>query len=289
MAWRFLFVSLAAAAIARDAPLMRDARWTQAGPMLARDLTHAPGECLGETNSEIELGRALFRSSILLGGPAARIGLSCHSCHANGRVNARFLLPELTDRAGAADVTSEWASAVRGDGVMNPRAIPDLVDAGARDAFGMGRDPSLEHFVASVIEEEFQGEAPPPRAFAGLIAYLRALRTRSCPAEAETRLTLAHAANDVRRALAAGEASGDEASAHLARFAARERIGFIVERLPPTRFARARRELEQLARDLIAAPANEAWHARFDAAVRRLERRERDTYFNERTLARALE
>lgn len=289
MAWRIIVAALLSATLARDAPLMRDARWTEASPALARDLTHAPGECLGDTNDEVELGRALFRSSILLGGPAARIGLSCHSCHANGRVNARFLLPELTDRAGAADVTSEWASAVRGDGVMNPRAIPDLVDAGARDAFGMGRDPSLEHFVTSVITEEFQGAPPRPRAFAALIAYIRALRAPSCPAEAETRLTLSDAADDVRRALAASEASGDEASAHLARFAARERIGFIVERLPPSRFARARRELEHLARDLIAAPANQAWHARFDAAARRLERRERETYFNERTLARALE
>lgn len=292
-----LIPALALCAFSADAPpLLRDAAWTQPSAALARDLTHAPGECLARGGDDVELGRALFRTPALLGGPVARIGISCQSCHANGRVNARFLLPELTDRPGRADVTSEWASAVRGDGVMNPRPIPDLVDANARDAFGAAREP-LEAFVRGVIVDEFQGAPPPDAAFAALIAYVRALEGRACPQQDE-RLTLAHAAADVRRARAAASAyAHDRATAALAILAAQDALGRIAERLPGEAFARDRRMLARLAGDLAAARdapdlahalADPAWTARFDALVRKLERRERETYFNEETLAAAL-
>jgi hypothetical protein len=177
---------------ASDAPLLlREQAWTAPSATLARDLTQAPGECLAARSVEIEIGRALFRSPALLGGPAARAGLSCNACHADGRANVRFLLPELTDRPGAADVTSEWSSRVRGDGVMNPVDIPDLAGVAARAAFGQAREPSLETFVRGVIEEEFQGEAPPTQAFDGVIAYLRALDATACP-EGAAPVTLAN-------------------------------------------------------------------------------------------------
>jgi hypothetical protein len=285
-------------AAASDAPfLVREQAWTAPGGALARDLVFAPGECLVTRTPDVEIGRALFRSPVLLGGPAARAGLSCHACHANGRVNARFLLPELTDRPGAADVTSEWSSRVRGDGVMNPVDIPDLVGVAQREAFGQARDPSLESFVRSVIEEEFQGEPPPARAFDGVIAFIRALDAKACPA-AQARMTLASAADDVRRALAAA-GSTDAATARLLLMAAQNAIGRIVERLPATDFARDRRRFEQLARELGAlrdaadvhaalATAAPGWRVRFDAAITRASRRERHTYFNEATLRAAL-
>lgn len=289
MAWRLAFAALALAASPGGAHVVRDEIWTAASAQLAYDLTHTPGECLPveARTDEVELGRALFRSPTLLGGPAARVGLSCQSCHSNGRRNARFLLPELTDRVGAADVTSEWSSAVRGDGIMNPRAIPDLAGVAGRASFGHNNDPSLDHFVHSVIVEEFQGADPPAQALGAVIAYLNALNPARC--DAWGRVTLASAAQDVRRALRAAQATQDSATANLANLAARDRIGYIVERLPPRRFARERRQLEQLARELIAAPDSPGWHARFDALIVSIERRERRTYFNERTLAQALE
>lgn len=258
-------------------------------------MTHAPGECLAHTNPQTEIGRALFRTPVLLGGPAARAGLSCNSCHIDGRVNAHFLLPELTDRAGAADVTSEWASKVRGDGVMNPRDIPDLAGVSSRASFGHLHEPSLDAFVHSVIVEEFQGAPPPQQAFDALIAYLGALDADTCPATPAP-VTLAHAADDVRRALAAAR-SGDAPTASLLLYAAQDGMGRIVERLPPAAFARDRGRLETLARelgafrqapDIPAALAQAAWSARFDAAIARIARRESQTYFNETTLAAAL-
>jgi hypothetical protein len=285
-------------AAAADAPLLlREQAWTARGDA-ARDMTLAPGECLMARTPGTEIGRALFRSPALLGGPAARAGLSCHACHANGRVNGRFLLPELTDRPGAADVTSEWSSQVRGDGVMNPVDIPDLVGVRQRAAFGQGRNLSLEHFVRSVIVEEFQGEPPPAQAFDGLIAYLRSLDAKACPTD-PTPVTLASAAADVRRALAAAE-SADAATARLVLLAAQDAVGRIVERLPAREFTRERRRFEALSRELGAlrgaedvraalATASPGWLARFDAATARAARAEQRTYFHEATLRAAME
>jgi hypothetical protein len=294
----FLLPAVLVLGAASDAPLLlREQAWTARTERLAHDLTHAPGECLASAGESVEIGRALFRSPALLGGPAARAGLSCHACHANGRATAAFMLPELTDRAGAADVTSEWSSRVRGDGVMNPVDIPDLADVAGRAAFGQAREPSLERFVERVIVEEFQGEAPPQQAFDGLVAYLRALSSNACESGASP-VTLAGAASDVRRALAAAE-SADEASASLLLLAAQDAVGRIVERLPAGKFGRERRSFEALARELGAlrraadvsislAAAAPGWRARFDAAVARMAPRESRTYVDEATLRRAL-
>lgn len=277
--------------------LLREQSWTAPGEALARDLTHAPGECLAERTPQTEIGRALFRSPVLFGGPAARAGLSCNACHSNGSVNARFLLPELTDRAGHADVTSEWASKVRGDGLRNPLPIPDLADVSQRPGFGRFGEPSLEAFVRSVIVEEFQGEAPPQQALDGMIAYLRALRSDVCPA-ATSPITPLGAASDVRRAVAAA-GGADDATARLLLLAAQDAIGRIVERLPAHAFASDRSSLETLARELGALRAADdltaarsavlpGWHARFDAAAASVSQREAESYFNEETLRAAL-
>lgn len=284
-------------AAAPAALLVREQSWTAPGETLAHDLTHAPGECLAERTPQTEIGRALFRSPALLGGPAARTGLSCNACHSNGGVNARFLLPELTDRIGHADVTSEWSSNVRGDGRMNPLPIPDLADVSQRQTFGHLREPSLEAFVHSAIVEEFQGEAPPAQALDGVMAYLRALRSDACAAP--TSVTVQTAADDVRRAVSAAE-TADAPTASLLLLAGQDAIGRIVERLPPARFARDRLAFETLSRELGAmrragdlsaatAAALPGWRARFDAAVARVARRERGTYFNEATLRAALQ
>jgi hypothetical protein len=295
----FAALVLTGAASPHAQQLLRAQAWTAPGETLAYDLTHAPGECLAAARTpQTEIGRALFRTPVLLGGPAARAGLSCNACHSNGRVNARFLLPELTDRAGQADVTSEWASKVRGDGIANPVPIPDLAAVREGGGFGHAHEPSMEVFVHSVIGDEFQGPPPPAQAFDSLIAYLRALRSDPC-VEGMTALTLQEAASDVHRAVTAAEGA-DAQTASLLLLAGQDGIGRIVERLPQRTFGRERRQFEALARelgalrnagDLQAAMETDlpGWGARFDAAVAQTARRERRTYFNEATLRRALE
>lgn len=277
---------LAAAAPLVDPPV-RDIAWTDPASDVALAANEYHGDCLARTNAEIETGRALFRSPFVLGGPAARVGLSCEACHAGGRVNARFLLPELSGAPGTADVTAEWASKLRGDGVRNPVAIPDLSHVREKTAFGAAKDPSLEHFVHGVIVEEFQGALPTRAAMAGLIAYLQALEPAACtPARP---LRLADLADDVRRALAAARAQTDAETSRALVLAAQDRIAQIAARLPPPAFAADRARFEGLARELGAGSLGEAgWMARFDTAVRRAERREKRSYFNADVLRRAL-
>lgn len=289
-----LAVVLALGAAAPAATIvLREQAWMPGAE--ARAFLEEPAECLASRERSVETGRALFRSPVLLGGPAARAGLSCNACHSGGRRNAQFLLTELTDRAGAADVTSEWASKVRGDGITNPIDIPDLAGVTQRAAFGHLRDPSLEHFVHGVMVEEFQGEEPSAEVMASVIAYMRALDQGEC-ARGMAAVTLASAAEDVRRAIAAADGASAETS-RLVLLAAQDAMGRIVERLPARRFARERRAFESLSRELgamrngdVAANMETAlpgWRVRFDATVARVARRERQTYFNERTLARA--
>ena len=278
-------------------PVLRAEGWNERTATFARDLTQAPAECIVKTSDAVEVGRALFRSPVLFGGPAARIGLSCESCHAGGRVNAHFLLPELSDAPGTADVTSEWASKVRGDGMRNPVAIPDLVGVRDKTSLGHNHEPSLEAFVRGVIVEEFQGPPPPRAALDGVLAYLRALDPAAC-ATAPSAITLASAADDVRRAVAAAGRDADAATASLLLYAAQDAVARIVERLPSPKFDADRRALTLLARELGAmrngdltgrlGDTRAGWTARFDGEMRRLGRRQSKTYFNPRVLAQAL-
>jgi hypothetical protein len=275
-------------------PLFDEEAWTVHAPDLAHRLTRRPAECLAASGRlMVEIGRALFRSPGLIGGPAARLGLSCNACHPNGHTNPAFFLPELTDTPGMADVTAEWASAVRGDGIMNPVPIPDLTGVGAKPSFGHKHEPSLTRFAAKVIEEEFQGAPPPAQAFDGVIAYLKALDPQHCPARAEDALSVETAADDVRRPLAAAPKS-NAATAKLLLLAAQEAMGRLADRLPESHFGAERKALEELARELggmrAAGRVPEAgWSARFDALTSSLRARESDTYFDEATLRASLQ
>ena len=118
-----------AAAEAADVPL-RALRWIAptADPAV---LTRAPHECVRAPRAPdqallVEVGRAAFRTPVVLGGQAARAGLSCDSCHRNGRGNPDFRFPGVSGAPGTADVTSSLFSSHRGNGVDDPKPIPDL-------------------------------------------------------------------------------------------------------------------------------------------------------------------
>lgn len=277
------------AAAAPAPPTIREALWLAPDADVGAALIERPGACEAATLSPTaEVGRALFKSPGVLGGPAARLGLSCDACHANGRANAHFFLPELTDRAGHADVTSAWSSKARDDGVFNPRPIPDLAGAAQRTSFGSAGELDLSRFVRGVIVDEFQGATPSGAMIESMVAYLAALDPNACLAT--TAVTLEAAADDVQRAVAAMVAATDPQTRAALSFAARDRIGRIVERLPAAAFARARTRLEAMARDLTVIDTNAApgWAARFDGEIAALKRRQRATYFDRAALARAL-
>lgn len=226
-------VALTAAAPA--SPPLHELRWI--APGLSRNtvvtaLTVRPRECLapagGSDVARIAVGRAMFTAPLLLGGQAARAGLSCAACHVGGGGNPHFAFPGISGEPGTADVTSSLFSSRRGDGVFNPRPIPDLA-ADAPQVSRAEEDPALVRFIRGLIVEEFDGLEPPPRIVDGLATYVRALRsgcgTTARTASAEVGDAIA-AIDAARSALAAG----DGASARLLIGAARSALGRIDER-----------------------------------------------------------
>jgi len=194
-----------------------------------------PTECLRRpadpaAAQAVEVGRAAFRTPLLLGGQAARVGLTCESCHRSGRGNPDFLFPGASGGPGTADVTLSLFSSHRGNGVHDPKPIPDL--SGPRERLKVA-SPDLPAFIRGLIVEEFDGREPPPAVLAGLAAYVRALEPAACPAEARAPVTAAGLLDDARRAVGAAEVAataGDKPTAVLMIAAARARLGLIDER-----------------------------------------------------------
>src|SRR3954452_11689999 len=164
---------------------LRDARWLLSAD-LAADLTHEPPEGRSPSHDAAlrrseEIGRIAFRAPLLLGGQAARAGLSCSSCHRNGRTNADFHFPRISGAPGTADVTACLMSSHRGDGFFNPKPIPDL--AGDPAKLKVSRDPhkdDLKRFIHGLITQEFDGPEPPAAILDGLVAYVRSLSVKNC-------------------------------------------------------------------------------------------------------------
>jgi hypothetical protein len=236
-------------------------RWLAPGIDAAAALTRRPTECLGPASDaatayEIELGRAAFRTPLLLGGQAARAGLTCESCHRSGRDNPDFDFPGVSGAPGTADVGTSVLSSHRGGGPLSPVSIPNL--SGPKSALKTNQDPGSTALAARIdviATQEFDGAEPPPAVLEGLAAYVRALSPAACPAEAGEPVTAEAALSDVRRAVRAALAAldhGDGASAALMVEAARSQLGDIDERYAGQDLAAERAALRGASSDLAA-------------------------------------
>ncbi len=290
---------------ASDAPPLAEMRWLPDGADQVAALGWLPPECLSPGRDadaawSIEVGRAAFRSPLILGGQAARAGISCESCHRNGRDNPHFQFPGVSGAPGTADVTSSLFSSHRGNGVDDPQPIPDL--AGPRLALKVSHDPAsrdLETFIHGLVTEEFDGPEPTPAVLAGLAAYVRALDPRVCD-PGPSRLRPPAWLSDALRAIMAAQealARGDEATALTLIAAARTRLGRLDERfagLPRslTALRAANRDLveaERLVRagDPAAGARLAAWVTATPALSRLLNREEPRSLFDPRRLGAA--
>jgi hypothetical protein len=307
---RLLLLSLAALAAAGTAaptaklPILA-ANWLAPDGRVAA-LTTRPRDCArpparADERALFEVGRTAFRAPLLLGGQAARAGLSCESCHSNGRRNSAFRFPGLSGAAGTADVTSSIMSSHRGNGLFDPRPIPDLASP-----VKIARDPgsgALERFVHGLIVEEFDGPQPPALVERGLALYIRAMDAGRCAAEAREPITLAGMIDDSRRAIASAAYAwnaGDRPAARLMVSAARARLGLIDERFDGDALARDRQRLAGADLELLAiqqamdarrsdVPARlAAWRAGVAGWSAPLLRNERRSLFNPAKLAHAL-
>lgn len=249
-----LGVGAALAIPAAAAPLTAQ-RWLAPGAD-PRVLARQPAECLAKPANDragrsIAVGRAAFRSPTLLGGQAARAGLSCESCHRNGRSNPDFHFPGISGEPGTADVTASLFSTRRGDGTFNPRPIPDL--GGAKTSLKVAQDgPALRAFIRGLIVEEFDGAEPPPRVLDGLVAYVSALQP--CERPASPLRPSDYAVDAIRAAWAADGmlAEGDRAAALVLVAAARSRLGLIAERYPGEALAHVRARLTAADGELVS-------------------------------------
>ena len=211
---------------------IREARWLTPD-RLYQALSSEPGECLAWPRDSAErrsvaIGRIAFRSPLLLGGQAARAGMSCATCHRNGRGNPDFLFRGLSGAPGTADVTSSLMSSHRGDHIVNPKPIPDL--GGPRSLLKVSRAPDgkLESFIHGLVVDEFDGAEPSKEVLAGLASYVRALRPEACFG-GDRPIRLSERIGEVNAAVAlARESDGETRRMMLA--AARSTLGAIDER-----------------------------------------------------------
>ena len=218
---------------ASAAPLpLREAGWI-APDRRATALVAAPAECVSaaeQRDPAVRIGYVLFRDPLLLGGQAARAGLSCASCHRNGRSNPDFLFPGVSSGPGTADVTNALFGVRRGDGMFNPVPIPDLAAPGKVSRSVPG---ALEGFIRGLIVEEFDGPEPDPEALAGLSAYVRAVRAGPCRSAATVPVRLSDEVRTYALALDAAKRAQAQGSFPLAAQlagAARAALGRIAER-----------------------------------------------------------
>lgn len=165
---------------------LRALRWVAPGADAVKVLTTAPVACEQKLSREsreeefrVTLGRIAFESPALLGGAAARMGLSCSSCHINGRGNPDFFVEGLSGAPGTADVTSSLFSKVRGNGTFDPVAIPDLA-ARNGSQFKDRKSKAFRDKIHGLIVEEFDGQEPPPQVFDAVLAYLDTLDVNHC-------------------------------------------------------------------------------------------------------------
>lgn len=273
--------------------------WLAPGADPAAALTAEPAECYAPdpaTRASAEIGRAAFRTPVLLGGQAARAGLSCESCHRGGRGNPDFLFPGVSGAAGAADVTSSLFSSHRGNGHDDPVPIPDL--SGPRERLKVA-PADLAPFIRGLVVEEFDGREPPPAVLTGLADYVRALDPQACPADSTRPVTSAALIDDARRAALAGAGADDSATRLLMIAAARARLGLIDERFAGPALAVERQalrnadaELSALAQavrdgDQLASKRLTEWAARTPSLAARLARREPQSLFDPKSLRAA--
>lgn len=306
-----LIAALIAALPVRAAPLPLppEARWTAAETVeaKAKALTYAPQECLAPQTEpsafrslEVEVGRAAFRTPALLGGQAARAGLSCASCHENGRGNPNFHVRGLSGAPGTADITSSLFSKVRGDATFNPVPIPDL--AGPVSARKIDRDPkagALEPFLRGLIVEEFDGPPPPAFVLRGLAAYIREIDPAGCT-EGPRRRRVEDDLTDAQRAVTLANAAPDVETAALMIAAARSALGRAHARMPGEALKGIRARLEAADIEIAAArpkllqdrqaagAALTMWLNGFESLHGVAQRAEPQSLYNERRMRAAL-
>ena len=119
----------------------------------------------------------------------------------------------------------------RGDGIFNPKPIPDL--GGDPAKLKVKGTPRLREFIHGLITQEFDGPEPSPVALGSVVAYVQALSPAACPKGPGPAISLSSKLSEVDSAVALSErayASSDPATGRDLLAAARSTLGAIDER-----------------------------------------------------------
>jgi hypothetical protein len=191
-------------------------------------------------------------------------------------------------------------SSHRGDGIFNPKAIPDL--AGDPASLKISRNPSkddLKKFIHGLVTQEFDGPEPPPAVLDGLAAYVRSLSPKGCAGPPTIPVQLQALLGDIDEAVRLAQqsyADGDQATARLLIGAARSMLGMIDERFQVAGGQGSRALLREADGDLkaieladtVSPTSFDAWRGRWPERERRLLAAESRSLFSERVLRRQL-
>lgn len=263
--------------------------WTAATEQRAFLLATEPPPCdmtrddVAGALTSARRGELMFSNPFLLGGQAARSGLSCASCHVNGRGNPAFMLSGISGPPGTADTTHGFFGPIRDDGVFNPVPIPDLSLSENRR---LNRsDPlGVATFLRAQIAEEFEGTPPSDSMLRDLAAFLAELDELACTPDRRVPLS---SATDLRDAADAFRASKDLAlpgnpDREGYALAARHALGRIHARYPGASHSDLRATLEAISRDIASdAPVQQIENAMETLRVRLIAAEPRSLYAQE--------
>lgn len=258
--------------------------WLSASADKVEHLAFQPATCLqAPEDPSVQRGALLFSSPTLLGGQAAKAGLSCAACHRNGRGNPDFVFVGISDEPGTADVTHGLFSKVRADLVLNPVSIPDLATPAGRRTVDREVDGALEAFLAAQIVEEFSGSEQDGQVIADLAAYVRALDDRACDTSALEAQSWRSEIKLLRTAIGSG---APQSAAHTN--AMRAALGRIYARLLPHQHSALRADIVALSQSLARGEDPDTIGESLDQLAIALEAVDAQTLYSPTVLARVL-
>lgn len=236
---------------ANDTPTLKAMAWLKAEHQL-EILSSQPHICIKTESRDIQLGHLAFMTPQLLGGQAAKAGLSCDSCHQNGQKNIHFFMPNVSDKPGTADVSHSFFSSYRGNKIFDPVDIPDLSSTGKISH--TSKTNELEVFISKLIIEEFNGLKPTKPILSALADYVRELKRSSCQNKQRQPVNSAQFIRNSQNAVSLASqfwATGDKETARFLIVAARHQLGIIFERYHAPQLSASRKFLLDLDQQLL--------------------------------------
>ena len=235
---------------AKDSIKLPEVAWLSDKADVVKALSQQPSECLNPDAPQIAtIGRIAFESPALLGGQAAKMELSCSSCHLFGRGNPDFFIQAISTKAGTADITHSFFSSKGGDNTVTAVTIPDLADR-SQTAIDDRTSNEFRNKLAQLVETEFDGQPASKPVLDGLQAYLANIDLKYCQTDATTTVSLEQ---DWQRVMEAVDALSNytdyETNVFLVR-AARKRLEKIYLRFRASDDYKAEGQLIKLSRKL---------------------------------------